>query len=197
MMKDKKKKRREMYIYIYIYAWKYTKFYMNILGIKMEHICINVYKYTNRFRDILLYTCICICIHMKRVRPLGSMATLPPFTASALKRDDSKTTVCGTSAYLCSAFIVFDIIAIYIYIYIIDHFSIYPLYHSYCINIFCLFPCYLMVLNRNSIDSSMTMNHWLYSSWISYAKLVLAPNFSSMLELCRNRSKLVDWFQTK
>lgn len=49
---------------------------------------------------------------MKRVRPLGSMATLPPFTASALKRDDSKTTVCGTSAYLCSASIVFDI---YIY----------------------------------------------------------------------------------
>lgn len=104
---------------MYIYAWKYTsvtnKFYMNILGIKMEHICINVYKYTNRFRDILLYTCICICIHMKRVRPLGSMATLLPFTASALKRDDSKTTVCGTSAYLCSASIVFDIIAIYIY----------------------------------------------------------------------------------
>lgn len=94
---------------------------------------------------------------MKRVRPLGSMATLPPFTASALKRDDSKTTVYGTSAYLCSASIVFDIIDTYIYI--IDHFSIYPLYHSYHINIFCLFPCYLMVLNRNSIDSSMTMNH--------------------------------------
>lgn len=52
---------------------------------------------------------------MKRVRPLSSMATLPPFTASALKRDDSKTTVCGTSAYLCSASIVFDIIDIYIY----------------------------------------------------------------------------------
>lgn len=160
MMKDKKKKRREMYIYIYIYAWKYTKFYMNILGIKMEHICINVYKYTNRFRDILLYTCICICIHMKRVRPLGSMATLPPFTASALKRDDSKTTVCGTSAYLCSAFIVFDIIAIYIYIYHRSflYLSTLPFILYFC-NIFCLFPCYLMVLNRNSIDSSMTMNH--------------------------------------
>lgn len=128
--------------------------------VRCIYICINVYKYTNRFRDILLYTYICIYmyIHMKRVRPLGSMATLPPFTASALKRDDSKTTVYGTSAYLCSASIVFDIIDTYIYI--IDHFSIYPLYHSYHINIFCLFPCYLMVLNRNSIDSSMTMNHW-------------------------------------
>lgn len=128
--------------------------------VRCIYICINVYKYTNRFRDILLYTYICIYmyIHMKRVRPLGSMATLPPFTASALKRDDSKTTVYGTSAYLCSASIVFDIINTYIYI--IDHFSIYPLYHSYHINIFCLFPCYLMVLNRNSIDSSMTMNHW-------------------------------------
>lgn len=127
--------------------------------VRCIYICINVYKYTNRFRDILLYTYICIYmyIHMKRVRPLGSMATLPPFTASALKRDDSKTTVYGTSAYLCSASIVFDIIDTYIYI--IDHFSIYPLYHSYHINIFCLFPCYLMVLNRNSIDSSMTMNH--------------------------------------
>lgn len=104
---------------------------------------------------------------------------------------------CAVHQHIYVAHLLSSISLLYIYIYIIDHFSIYPLYHSYCINIFCLFPCYLMVLNRNSIDSSMTMNHWLYSSWISYAKLVLAPNFSSMLELCRNRSKLVDWFQTK
>lgn len=162
------------------------------------YICINLYKYTNRFRDILLYTYICIYIYTyERVRPLSSMATLPPFTASALKRDDSKTTVCGTSAYLCSASIVFDIIDIYIYRRSFLYLSTLP-FISYW-HFFVSFPA----IWRFSIAIRST-HRWLWitellieSKWISYAKLVLAPNFSSMLELCRNRSKFVDFKRNK
>lgn len=126
--------------------------------VRCIYICINVYKYIRIDLEIFFY----IHIYIYIWNACDPLVAWPHCPRSLLQHWNAMTQKqpCAVHQHIYVAHLLSSISLISIYI--VDHFSIYPLYHSYRINIF--FPLSLLFDGSQShqfdrlID--LTMNHW-------------------------------------